>query len=713
MERVAFLIEDTGERLGCLLNPESLVMRRNAGVQPLRSAAGLLAGVGLTDDPLIHTGGGRTDLTLDLLFDVGLAGSSITTDDVRDLTGPLWSLAENARRSEEYGHIPLIRLIWGKSWNIPGVIVAVAERLEYFTASGSPQRSWLRLRMLRVNESQARTTSAPRISWPTMAFPEGISIPEGDVRVHPIVGGDMGPLGISAPLATASVLEAPPSIGQAITTADDIVAIALMETPAGQILASAQRVVATAVDHARAEVASWIAAIGQTRAVRAVGAALDTMASTVKSLATRAKTRLVAGITAATGKLSAAWASIRSALRRPGSDNERSIGSRIQATLRPIGPAIEALRAGASLVITAVKTRASQLIRSANRSLHRAADALQPVLARIGAGASTAASRAADAIRSAIDAIRQALDRSRTTGTADSTQGIPLAVNRIAVAQEGLWSAGEVDTAQAVAPLVQNMSFAVKRNAAAGEAISAVSHTRGGETLRATAKTARETLPQPHAAADPETIETLRQSMAEATASAETTAVVVGPEAVEPVSRAATVVQRAVDRWERTDTADMTGVPEALDELAAAADTVEAREEEVTAAAVKAALTTDEPERSTAIAPAPAEPAPAEGETEAPEPMRGAIPSVAPTAADEGTPREAGEGTPEPGTGEAGATAVTANLGERLDQLAHQYYGHPSFWRVLAAFNGIDDPLHLAAGRLLRLPPAAALGRTT
>ena len=28
MERVAFLIEETNERLSCLLNPETLVMRR-------------------------------------------------------------------------------------------------------------------------------------------------------------------------------------------------------------------------------------------------------------------------------------------------------------------------------------------------------------------------------------------------------------------------------------------------------------------------------------------------------------------------------------------------------------------------------------------------------------------------------------------------------------------------------------------------------------
>ncbi len=77
MERVAFLIEDTGERIGCLLNPESLVVRRQAGVRARRSAGGLVTGADLADDQLLYSGGGNTELTMNLLFDVSLAGSSI------------------------------------------------------------------------------------------------------------------------------------------------------------------------------------------------------------------------------------------------------------------------------------------------------------------------------------------------------------------------------------------------------------------------------------------------------------------------------------------------------------------------------------------------------------------------------------------------------------------------------------------------------------
>lgn len=150
MERVAFLIEETGERVACMLNPESVVLRRAGGVKVRESVGGIVAGTDLLDDPLLLTGGGTTELLLNLLFDVSIEGSTQQTSDVRNLTGPLWQLAENAQREGSAGQPPLVRFFWGKSWNVPGIIAAVAERLEHFTADGAPRRSWLRLRMLRA-----------------------------------------------------------------------------------------------------------------------------------------------------------------------------------------------------------------------------------------------------------------------------------------------------------------------------------------------------------------------------------------------------------------------------------------------------------------------------------------------------------------------------------------------------------------------------------
>lgn len=175
MERVAFLLEETNQRLGCLLNPDSLVMRRVAGVLPRRSLGMALTSIGLQDDPLLYTGGGRTELELNLLFDVSLAGSSIETSDVRDLTSPLWNLAENTHGANGYRRPPLLRFVWGKSWNMLAIVVAVAERLEQFTPDGAPGRSWLSMRLWRVSEPQKETGGQ---SLQTQAFsPADLDIP--------------------------------------------------------------------------------------------------------------------------------------------------------------------------------------------------------------------------------------------------------------------------------------------------------------------------------------------------------------------------------------------------------------------------------------------------------------------------------------------------------------------------------------------------------
>ena len=192
MERVAFLIEETNERLTCLLNTENLVFRRTAGLRPQRSISGQLTGTGLSDDPLLFTGGGRTELDLDLLFDVTLAGSTINTQDVRDLTAPLWNLTENATNQQGYAQPPYVRFIWGKYWDIPGVIIAVSERLEHFTAEGAPQRSWLRLRLLRTSESLSSDSFTQTQGDNSLAlsdWPEDFENSGEEWDIHETIGG--------------------------------------------------------------------------------------------------------------------------------------------------------------------------------------------------------------------------------------------------------------------------------------------------------------------------------------------------------------------------------------------------------------------------------------------------------------------------------------------------------------------------------------------
>ncbi len=186
MERVTLVVEATGDRLSALLNPESLEMRRIAGLRRRSLAGGVVMGGARTDDPLIATGGGTTEYDLYLLFDTEVADEAISvrtradapvlgSRDVREMTRPLWNLSENADSGEGTSAPPSIRFIWGKAWNVAGVVTAVAERLERFDAAGAPQRSWLSMRLRRVEERAplpaAAAPTSPQFEVPAVAAP--------------------------------------------------------------------------------------------------------------------------------------------------------------------------------------------------------------------------------------------------------------------------------------------------------------------------------------------------------------------------------------------------------------------------------------------------------------------------------------------------------------------------------------------------------------
>ncbi|GAA1957168.1 hypothetical protein [Microbacterium deminutum] len=221
MERVAFIVEATGERISCMLNPEHIVQRRIAGLAPRRTGSGIATGPSRSDQPLLHTGGGRTELELQLLFDVDLVpppvvpppAPPVPTDevtdfldvdfappappaptrprrDVRDHTRPLWQLAEN---SAEGGRgVPHVRMVLGKEWNMLGVVEALAERFERFDANGTPGRSWLSMRMVRV----------PDPNPPAPETPIPVTIPDAQAAaaaaaapaaIHAVIGAGPSP----------------------------------------------------------------------------------------------------------------------------------------------------------------------------------------------------------------------------------------------------------------------------------------------------------------------------------------------------------------------------------------------------------------------------------------------------------------------------------------------------------------------------------------
>lgn len=192
MERASFIVEKTGDRIDCLLNPASVVMRRIAGVHHRRSSTGPLSAMALQDDPLLYTGGGTTELLLDLLFDTSLMGPENVTEDVRSVTGPLARLAEGSNADDGTGQAPLVRFVWGKAWNVLGVVTALAERLEYFNAEGAPQRSWLRMRLQRVSSPLLQVVENWVEDVAVSELPDAEDVAVEDLRFFEMTGSGEG-----------------------------------------------------------------------------------------------------------------------------------------------------------------------------------------------------------------------------------------------------------------------------------------------------------------------------------------------------------------------------------------------------------------------------------------------------------------------------------------------------------------------------------------
>jgi hypothetical protein len=138
-------------------------------------------------------------LEFELLFDVSLVESSHAVENVRELTQPLWNLAENAASPSGYRQPPIARFIWGKTWNVPGVVTAIAERLEQFAPSGAPQRSWLHIKFVRVNEPRTQggtlvqsgshgVSSNVSSAFVTTPLDVGRPAPTDGVALHEVIG---------------------------------------------------------------------------------------------------------------------------------------------------------------------------------------------------------------------------------------------------------------------------------------------------------------------------------------------------------------------------------------------------------------------------------------------------------------------------------------------------------------------------------------------
>lgn len=402
MERVTFLVEDTHERMTALLNPAGVVSRRQAVLRDRRSLP-VGPSAGFFDHGPVVTGGSITEIELDLLFDTSLAGSSIATDDVRLLTEPLWRLAEaRADSAESILQLPQLRLIWGKAWNVPAVVVALAERLEHFDANGSARRSWLRLRLRRVPE---RADPSPPGVLPGMPAKRSFAV--GDALVQATK---------ALPAGTAIALTK--SDAAAETDIADLVTDVLAKPAAKECVEDA----AMALDSAKdVFVTSGLAlsvdvSISTSAFSFEMSLSLDLSALSPKAIATR-----VAGWLK--------WAR----------DGLSSLGA---AAARVGLAAVRRVKAGLDLVVERLETLAQQ-----------AAAELRPILAKIKAGLVVAAQRVADLARFVVAEVRQRV--------VDGYHAVAYATQRAT-----RWIGQHVDAVvRATGRLAANMGDAIRKTA--------------------------------------------------------------------------------------------------------------------------------------------------------------------------------------------------------------------------------------------------------
>lgn len=159
MQRVVFLLEAEAKQISCMLNPETIVIYRQAGYREKQSIGGGVSNAIHSESPLLFTGGGSTFIELELLFDTTLADVDKTITDVRQLTSKFFMLTEAVTEGTGVNQLPVIRMIWGKSWNTSAVVTDVVERLDYFTRNGVPRRSWLKMRLRKVNPERSNGTA--------------------------------------------------------------------------------------------------------------------------------------------------------------------------------------------------------------------------------------------------------------------------------------------------------------------------------------------------------------------------------------------------------------------------------------------------------------------------------------------------------------------------------------------------------------------------
>jgi hypothetical protein len=519
-------------------------------------------------------------------------------------------------------------------------------------------------------------------SLPSLPLP---AVAGGAPRVHERLGGTTR---VSVEL----------SFGTSLVTAADIIGTALRETPAVAFLvATGQRIVA-AVGDGLSKVADWVSGSSDSAVLRAIrggleslGRAAQNVVSAVSSHLADAQKRVVSAISAAATRVAAGARAVAVQLAKLTAPARKTIGAALQTVLDNIRPLARALLQAAAVIAAAVRARAAQVMAVALPVLEAGRDTVERTVQRAGTALSAAGTRAAEAIRTAMTSIAQTVQDMRRSGHTSILPAVQAALAEVAQSVATLWAAGARRAAHAIEKTISAMTTSLKNLLEAGEALTAVA----GEQLRASVSQAAADL---RAAlgkwvdGDEEATAQVSDASVDLAAAVDVQQTALAEPAYQSLLAPVTGVATVLDQVPSKPVAEIAAqVEPLLANLDTALGQLQAADEQATRTLVKTMLAT---------VPAPLEPAPVAPTTGAAghavdEPARPAGPAT--TGSSDLPPRP-------------GMTSRPVEFGERLDHISYHYFGDAAFWRLLATFNDLADPLHLAEGLVLRIPPLARGG---
>ena len=150
----AFLTNvETGERIDCLFNPTEYSLSKSNTWSPVPM-------VGFNVPPTEFTGGGPTDLKLDLFFDTYEAN-----EDVRTYTDKIFNLAKISKETVDSAtsrrRPPRCLFNWGRVFSFQAVITSVSVSYTMFRADGTPVRATMSLSLQECKDADVQEPQNP------------------------------------------------------------------------------------------------------------------------------------------------------------------------------------------------------------------------------------------------------------------------------------------------------------------------------------------------------------------------------------------------------------------------------------------------------------------------------------------------------------------------------------------------------------------------